>query len=789
MKKHMWQKVITVFTILLLVATMSPITGQALAAEDDPVEEPTTGFEDRDGDGWTTHDEELAFLEEVATLSDRVTYTEIGRTVEDRPLHLVRVGYPEPPTDEEIAEGRNMLTIGTQHGNEPAPREMALQTLRNLAFTEDPELLDQMSETTFLFIPTANPDGREANTRANADGIDINRQHLSLLTLESQYIASVLDYFNPDIAIDAHERPRATGNPDMEMLWARNLNVDENVQSLNREMVEDYLFPDVEDAGFSTGLYGSPGGAGGGEETILRNMLGLRNGIGLLTESAGSQDPTYRVEAQLATVEAVIDFYRERFDDVVDAVEEAPDRQADRGADASEPFYLDGADNWDPTNVLVNKPSGYLLTNDQANDMETHLDLFSLETENVANQGIFIGMDQPHMTVVPYLFDARATNNEVEGIALYDSEDVGSAANMMNLVENLAADEELNDSRPLLMHLTAVDQFEQQGENAKVIRHLESFHLILEHQFNNEQMSAYAYENLTAYTDFIIHKWEWSFDADRAMQHISYLSEDIGPRVAGDDTEREAADYISNEFASLGYDVSMQEFDIRGGADTSQNVIATMSPEGVEDPEIVYVGGHYDSVPGSPGANDNASGTSTVLELARIFQDVDTDKELRFIAFGAEEIGLIGSFYYVDQLSDDEIDRSLAYYNLDMVGTIWEPASQLYINPVDGDPENLVWQTSEAAADRIGLDEDTIFLNPFGRSDHVPFHNAGIDAALFIWMEPGTEGLEPWYHTPQDTVDKVSPEKVQLVGDLIFEAVSDLLSQPAGISSMLEEAS
>jgi hypothetical protein len=786
MKKQMWQKVITLFMILLLITTMSPITGQALT--EDPEEAPTTGFEDRDGESWTTYEEELAFLEEVAASSERVSYTEIGRTVEDRPLHLVRVGYPEPPSDEEIADGRSMLTIGTQHGNENAPREMALQTLRNLAFTDDPELLEQMSETTFLFIPTANPDGREMDTRRNADDIDINRQHLSLITLESQYIASVLDYFNPDIAVDAHERPRDTGNPDMEMLWPRNLNVDEEMQDLNQEMVEEYLFPVVEDAGFTTDLYGSPGGAGGGEETILRNMLGLRNGIGLLTETAGMQEPSYRVEAQIATVEAVIDFYRERFDDVVDAVENAPDRQAERGADETEPFYLDGADNWDPINVLENKPSGYLLTNDQVNEMETHLDLFALETENVANQGIFVGMDQPLMTVVPYLFDARATNTEVDAIALYDSENVGTAANMMNLVENLAADEELNDSRPLLMHLTAVDQFEQQGATDKVIRHLESFELLLEHQFDNEMMSEYAYDNLTAYTDFIINKWEGSFDSNRAMQHISYLSEDIGPRVAGADSEREAAEYISNEFASLGYDVSMQEFDIRGG-DVSQNVIATMSPEGVEDPEIVYVGGHYDSVPVSPGANDNGSGTATVLELARVFQDFDTNKEIRFIAFGSEEIGLVGSNYYVSQLSDDEIDRSAAYYNLDMVGTNWEPASQLYINPVDGDPENLVWQTSEAAAERIGLEEDKIFLNPFGRSDHVPFHNAGIDAALFIWMEPGTAGLEPWYHTAQDTIDKVSPEKVQLVGDLIHSAVSELVSEPVETNSNLEEAS
>src|SRR5690606_16547172 len=93
---------------------------------------PTTGFADRGGDGWTTHSEELAFLEEVDDRSDRVAISVVGETVQGRPLHLVRVGYPEAPDDAEIAAGHSVLVVGSQHGNEPAGREAALQHLRDL---------------------------------------------------------------------------------------------------------------------------------------------------------------------------------------------------------------------------------------------------------------------------------------------------------------------------------------------------------------------------------------------------------------------------------------------------------------------------------------------------------------------------------------------------------------------------------------------------------------------------------------------------------------------------------
>ena len=550
-----WKKNVTIVMVLSLMLTMGPLAGLAEQNGSDistvSVEPPTTGFEDRDGDGWTTLAEEAAFLEELAEKSERVTYSQVGASVEERPIHLVRVGYPEPPSDADIATGRNILIMGTPHGNEPAGREMTLKLMRDLAFTEDPELLQQLSEVTVLFVPTPNPDGREANTRGNAWGVDNNRDHLNLDTPEIQTIASIMNEFRPDITVDAHERPRATGNPDIEMLWPRNLNVDEELRELNTEMVQDYLRPDVEAAGFSTGLYGTPGGSGSGDERILRNMTGLRHGLGLLTETAGMQDPKDRVEAQMQTAESVLRFYRERLDDVVTVVTESPKRKAADGAN-QKPFYLDGTHGWDPSEFPVTKldpgPCGYLINTSQAKEISRHIDAFSLVTEKVSENGVFVPMNQPMMTVVPLLLDEGAKYNEINGLALYECTDPGavepplgspSVANLKILTNRLEAEGEFADgatARLLKTHLTAVGLYEDKELTEKVVKHMQSFIQLLEHQKENEMISEKAYSTLEPQADALLKELQHAFYHDfsgndgASWDSTAFVSLDSWPR-------------------------------------------------------------------------------------------------------------------------------------------------------------------------------------------------------------------------------------------------------------------
>ena len=208
---------------------------------------------------------------------------------------------------------------------------------------------------------------------------------------------------------------------------------------------------------------------------------------------------------------------------------------------------------------------------------------------------------------------------------------------------------------------------------------------------------------------------------------------------------------------------------------TSQNLIVTRTPKHVKNPTIVHVTAHYDSVPFSPGANDNASGTSVVLELARILKSYPISKEVRFVFFGAEEIGLLGSQHYVNQLTEDEKARSIANFNLDMVGTDWEKATSLFTNTVDG-KANLVTETAYSVADRIGL-TSPLTLYQRGSSDHVSFHEAGIPAANFIRRQPGTAALEPYYHTPNDTIAHISKERLMEAGTLVGVSVYDIIKK------------
>jgi aminopeptidase YwaD len=213
---------------------------------------------------------------------------------------------------------------------------------------------------------------------------------------------------------------------------------------------------------------------------------------------------------------------------------------------------------------------------------------------------------------------------------------------------------------------------------------------------------------------------------------------------------------------------------------TSQNVVA-FKPAKDADAPIVVIGGHYDSVVGAPGANDNLSGTAVVMELARVFKSVNTDYEIRFAVWGSEERGLLGAREYVNRLSDEEIERHIANYNADMVATSeYERAPYFFVETVDGNP-NIVTETMLAAADRLGYDE--VRHSRFSSSDHVPFHNAGIPAALFIWL--GGEGtpqnytIERFYHTPQDTLEEnVCPDRLQLALEVIGAAVFDVVRKP-----------
>jgi Zn-dependent M28 family amino/carboxypeptidase len=121
--------------------------------------------------------------------------------------------------------------------------------------------------------------------------------------------------------------------------------------------------------------------------------------------------------------------------------------------------------------------------------------------------------------------------------------------------------------------------------------------------------------------------------AERLERHVRVLSHVIGERSLGEYANLvKAREYVASEFKSYGYEPSVQEYRAYGRA--FQNLAAEKPGR---QAETVLVGAHYDSIAGTPGADDNASGVAVLLELARRFAAEGRERSLRFVAFSTEE--------------------------------------------------------------------------------------------------------------------------------------------------------
>ena len=218
------------------------------------------------------------------------------------------------------------------------------------------------------------------------------------------------------------------------------------------------------------------------------------------------------------------------------------------------------------------------------------------------------------------------------------------------------------------------------------------------------------------------------------------------------------------------------------------NVIAD-SPRGRDD-RVVVVGAHLDSVPEGPGINDNGSGSAAILEIARQISKLEIEpyNKLRFAWWGAEESGLLGSQYYIDNLGIQDLANIAMNLNFDMVGS---PNYVSFVYDGDGSASPPAGPLGSELIEAVFLDyfdnqglptEPTAFD---GRSDYGPFIQVGIPAGgLFTGAEVikteeqaaiygGTAGVafDPCYHQACDTFDNNSDEALDLMSDATAHGV------------------
>lgn len=283
----------------------------------------------------------------------------------------------------------------------------------------------------------------------------------------------------------------------------------------------------------------------------------------------------------------------------------------------------------------------------------------------------------------------------------------------------------------------------------------------------------------------------------RMRENLSVLTADsLMGRAAGSIYEQKAARYIEEEFKKSGitllYPHPGQDFSlVTLSKDTlqSQNVVAVVQgwhPK-LKD-EYIIVGAHYDhlgynklTIDGKEstqifrGADDNASGVAVMLEVARLVnsQSFKFKRSILFIAFGAEERGMNGSWYFANR-AFAPINRVSLMINLDMVGRGLDGSD---INVYTFMPHTQLVTLLKDVSDLPLMISPQIHTADYFPSDHHPFASLGIPTLLF------TTKLHTDYHSPKDTPDKIRYSTMEHLTQYVF----NMVEITSNIDAMLEK--
>ncbi|MYS82053.1 M14 family zinc carboxypeptidase [Embleya scabrispora] len=382
-----------------------------------------TGFERRGGTAWTTPAEERDYLRDLVAAAPgperagwgaaRVDVTRVGTSARGRALELITVAGARS-----VSEPVRVLFVCGQHGDEPAGREACLKLVRDLAADRSPAGRRLLERVTVLVLATPNPDGAAAGTRATAEGLDLNRDHVAVSSPEARAIRRVLREARPHIVHDLHEftEPTGTAATPTLYLWPRNLNVAPELRSLAIELARDRIGTALPAAGWAAGVYGEDTTGrrlgGDGDERLLRNAAALDHAVAVLVEVGARPvsaleraDPGLlgrrRVAAHLVAARATLRMAAERGDAITAAVRTSRERAA-RGAAA---VYFDGADNVPAgRGAVAPMPCAYRLTPDRYPSARVALAEHGIRVE----PDLRVETAQPAGAMAALLLDPRA---------------------------------------------------------------------------------------------------------------------------------------------------------------------------------------------------------------------------------------------------------------------------------------------------------------------------------------------------------------------------------------------
>lgn len=289
-------------------------------------------------------------------------------------------------------------------------------------------------------------------------------------------------------------------------------------------------------------------------------------------------------------------------------------------------------------------------------------------------------------------------------------------------------------------------------------------------------------------------------DFENIEENLRVFTEEIGPRQLGSRGNLSARRYIVSELESLGFSESAGTLARQGFYALStytENILAVI-PSEIENAPILLFGAHFDSVSGTQGAVDNASGATSLLAIIRaiIKSGHKYEFELRFCFFSAEENGYYGAYRYLNLQNNEAISRHTAFINIDMSGYELCDAEKAIVISTKGSPNgsspaepNIISFSAESAYQNFYIGEHKLFCpEKIGKHDIVPFYRRSIPCATFSWREidppravDNNLGIAPphYMHTRNDNFENIDVGSVYIMTQFIivtFCSIADHLS-------------
>jgi len=329
--------------VLLAIALLGSACTPASPAPDLTTRAESTGFVET-----SSYEDVVEMMRAAATADARMHYTTFGFTSEGRALPLVVVGDVTDPSPEAVqASGKTVVYLqGNIHGGEVCGKEALQMLLADLVEGQHAEWLES---TVLLVAPIYNADGNERvsltnrgrqhgplggmGQRPNAQGYDLNRDHMKLDSPEARSVARLFTEYDPHVGVDLHTTNGTRHAYHVTYAPPLHPNTPAGIDGLLRDRLLPHVTDEVrEKHGWEYYYYGNAGGFGGGERAwrtfdhrprFNNNYVGLRNRIAILSEAYSYATFEERVLATLFFVEEILDYVHENADEVRAIVDEA----------------------------------------------------------------------------------------------------------------------------------------------------------------------------------------------------------------------------------------------------------------------------------------------------------------------------------------------------------------------------------------------------------------------------------------------------------------------------------